>query len=197
MKFDWKIESFAEKELTLSLDFSSPDKISQFNEPNILVVKIKNPNLIVRKADGVTILKDSEFKKALPQQVDPSLAQAAESAGSAVSTTGKGQLIAGFVISNFSGFGINLLLGKVAVLNTITHLMMMQLAYHPIAVIFFSSIFEYVTFDLIPTEELYAEIFGWDNVPFSDEAGWIGYESRYLIENLGSIPIYIILNLMH
>lgn len=71
----------------------------------------------------------------------------------------------------------------------------MQLKYAPVAVIFFSEIFEYTTYDVLPTADIYAAIFGWVNEPYSDEAGMIGYESRYLIENAGSLPIYITLAL--
>ena len=41
----------------------------------------------------------------------------------------------------------------------ITHMMLMQLRYPVVATIFYSKIFEFVTFDLFHTAELYQEIF--------------------------------------
>ena len=61
---------------------------------------------------------------------------------------------------------------------------------------FFSGLFEFVTFDIIPTEEINEEIFGWENDPYNEQAEEIGYESRYVFENSGSIPYYILLGLL-
>ena len=47
-------------------------------------------------------------------------------------------------------------------------MMLMQLIYSPSCVIFFGKILEFVTFDIIPTEDIYAEVFGWENIPYSD-----------------------------
>ena len=44
---------------------------------------------------------------------------------------------------------------------------------------------------MVPTEDIYAEAFEWENVPYSEEAERIGYISRFWIENSGSVPIYI------
>ena len=62
--------------------------------------------------------------------------------------------------------------------------------------LFFESLLGFVNFDVIPTEDIYAELFGWKNDPFSIQAENIGYESRYMIECLGSIPIYMALNIL-
>lgn len=67
----------------------------------------------------------------------------------------------------------------------------MQLEYSDIQTGFYIAILEFVTFDLIPTEELYEAIFGLENIPYSDSAESIGYESRYIVMNSGSLFIYI------
>lgn len=90
-------------------------------------------------------------------------------------------------------FGLNNVLGLVKALSMIVHLMIMQLLYPPTVMLFYSGLFEYVNYDMIPTEEIYSEVFGWPNVAYSEEAELIGYESRYIIENSGSIPIYMLL----
>ena len=72
--------------------------------------------------------------------------------------------------------------------------MMMQLKFPASAMIFYAALFEFVTFDLIPTDELYQKIFDFENKePYSDEADNIGYSSRYLIFNSGSLTLFIFL----
>ena len=75
----------------------------------------------------------------------------------------------------------------------ITHFMIMQLNYPPTAVLFFGLIFEFVTFDIVPTEFLYEIMFGFNSDSISEQAENIGYESQYFIENSGSFFIYLIL----
>lgn len=75
----------------------------------------------------------------------------------------------------------------------ITHMQMMQLNVPPTAIIFFSALFNFVTFDLIPTEEIYNSVFAWENVPYSESAENIGYASRQIIENTGSVPIFLLI----
>ena len=66
----------------------------------------------------------------------------------------------------------------------------MQLNYAATVAIFFSSVFEFVTFDIVPTDEIYGEIFDFESDPYSEEADRIGYGSRLVIENTGSLLIY-------
>lgn len=87
---------------------------------------------------------------------------------------------------------MNNLLSQVRSLAIICHLLIMQLNYPPSAVLFYAVIFKYVTFDAIPTEGAYDNIFGFTNIPYSIEAASVGYESRYLIVNSGSIPVFLI-----
>jgi len=67
----------------------------------------------------------------------------------------------------------------------------MNLEYSDLQSGFYESVLEFVTFDLIPTEELYDLIFGVENEPFSESAENIGYESRYIVQNSGSVSLYI------
>lgn len=73
--------------------------------------------------------------------------------------------------------------------------MLMKLLFPPVTVTFFAGLFEYVTFDIIPTEDIYKFVFGWPNEAYSKEAEEIGYASRYFIENAGSIPLYIAIDI--
>ena len=58
---------------------------------------------------------------------------------------------------------------------------------------FYAKLFIFIKFDYIPTDELYETIFS-DiiNEPYSEMAENLGYESRYIVQNSGSIFIYII-----
>ena len=71
----------------------------------------------------------------------------------------------------------------------ITHFMMMQLLVPQNAAIFYGGLFEFVTFDIIPTDDIYDKLFdeGWRTEPYSPEADGIGYGTRLLFSNLGSV----------
>ena len=74
--------------------------------------------------------------------------------------------------------------------------MMMELTYPVVVNSFYKPVLEFANFDLIETEELYGSLLDLEQDPYSDQVADIGYESRYLILNLGSIPIFIIINLV-
>ena len=71
-------------------------------------------------------------------------------------------------------------------------MMIMQLKYPRETAVFYKHIFEFITFDLIPTEDLYDAIFEFLNdSPFSNESDAIGYGSRYLVLNSGSVTVML------
>ena len=72
----------------------------------------------------------------------------------------------------------------------------MQLQYPQTSAIFFDAIFGFVTYDMVPTEDIYVLIFNWNNVPYSEEADSSGYHSRWIIENSGSITLFIVLEIV-
>lgn len=74
--------------------------------------------------------------------------------------------------------------------------MMMELNYPKSSNAFYKPLLEFVNFDLIETEGPYNYVFNFENVPYSDQIEEIGYESRYTIPNLGSIPIFMIIILL-
>ena len=101
--------------------------------------------------------------------------------------------IAMVVLNIGASYSMNQILSQVRSLSMITHMQMMQLNVPPTAIIFFSALFNFVTFDLIPTEEIYNSVFAWENVPYSESAENIGYASRQIIENTGSVPIFLLI----
>ena len=88
------------------------------------------------------------------------------------------------------------MLSQVRNLGFVTHLMMMQLNYPATIALFFSKVFEFVTFDIIPTELFLPYIFDLPEGAYSDEADSIGYYSRYIVLNAGSITIFLLSNLI-
>ena len=70
------------------------------------------------------------------------------------------------------------------------------MTYPAASVVFYAAVFEFVTFDVVPTDGAYAAIFHFKDVPYSQQAANVGYPSRYFIPNSGSVPIFMILNLV-
>ena len=65
------------------------------------------------------------------------------------------------------------------------------------AVLFYSNIFEWITFDLLPTDLIYGLVLDFLNdTPYSDKADEVGYGSRFIIPNSGSLPIYFAFTLI-
>ena len=81
-------------------------------------------------------------------------------------------------------------------LSLITHFFLLRIQFPPNVVIFYSYIFEYITFDLFPPDKLYALIIDLDETPFSDAAGEIGYDFRRLIPNTGTVTIFIVYTIL-
>ena len=117
-----------------------------------------------------------------------------DSVASVIRIVGKSGLFLAALFSFLFSYSMNSLLAQVRSLSLITHLMMMQLEYPAPVAIFYAGIFEFVTFDLVPTEGLYDAVFSFrETEPFSEEADNIGYSTRYAIENSGSITLFIFL----
>ncbi len=61
------------------------------------------------------------------------------------------------------------------------------------ATIFFSYIFQICAFDPIPTDDLYAYVFNFENEPFNARLDNAGYGSMFIIKNLGSLFLLLVL----
>ena len=101
-----------------------------------------------------------------------------------------------FALSIAVNFSLNNVLGMIRNLSLITHLMIIQLSYPPNVVLFFAGLFEFVTFDLLPTDDIYGAIFDLDDDPYSDLADEIGYSTRNLIPNSGSTTIFLFFTML-
>ena len=148
-------------------------------------------SLFKRKSDGKPLKDELIIEQVVPKQLDAVMAGRIRAAAGAISSSGQGAVLIFAVLSFFLKYGMNNVLGQVRSLQLITHLMMMQLNYPASSALFFGQIFEYVTFDLVPTDEIYGEVFDFDSEPYSNEAEQTGYESRLFIENTGSCLIFV------
>ncbi len=78
-------------------------------------------------------------------------------------------------------------------MQMITHFMIMQLNYPAVSTLFYGLIFEFVNFDIVPTDPIYGYVFAFKNEPYSEQAEETGYESGLFIVNSGSFLIYVCL----
>ena len=99
------------------------------------------------------------------------------------------------ILKFFADFYINSILSLIRCVSIITHMMMIKMTNPDSTVFFFESLFEFVSFDFLPTDIIYGEMFNFDSEPYSKEAAEIGYESLLIIENSGSITILLFINL--
>ena len=88
---------------------------------------------------------------------------------------------------------MNGILSHVRNLQFATHLVIMQINYTAAVTLFHSILFKFVNYDIVPTEEIYS-VFSFESEPYSEQAGIVGYESRYVTENTGSLLIYIVID---
>ena len=161
-------------------------QISDASEPNELQIKIWDNTLFTRKNDGIPLPALTTISKVLPKMVDQQKYDTNAQIGSVFGDVGKLSLGLTFMLSFFIKAAMNQLLTIVRSLQIITHMMVMQLNYPRETAIFYALIFEFISFDMIPAQEIYAEIFRFINdSPFSDEANIIGYFSRYFVFNSG------------
>ena len=167
-----------------------------YSERNILEVEFNDPDgeIFKRANDSQPMSLVMKVQKSLPQQLDPDRALILMGSAEAVSSAGTGVVILVICLQQCCRFGMNSVLGNVRNLQFVTHLMMMQLIYSAGVSYFYSLLFEFVTYDIVPSDEIYEAMFEIDSNPYSDQADLIGYGYRYSVVNTGSLLFYIILN---
>ena len=87
--------------------------------------------------------------------------------GVAVAESGKGSLTFMFVANIFMKFAMNRILSQVQNQATIVHFMLLKLNYAAICSFFFGLLIDFVTFDIFPTEEIYAFLLNMENIEWS------------------------------
>lgn len=192
--FSWEPQNFTETQLAIQLSFDFMYEISAYSEPNELQVTIWNESLFVSKAHRLAVQKGSKLVSELPQMQDANKVESFKAMAEVISYVGKSSIGLAFTVSFCLKILLNQLLSQVRSLQLITHLMIMQLNYPIEAAAFYAGLFELVTFDLLPMDDIYGELFEFPrDKPYSAQAEVIGYGSRYLILNLGSISVFVAL----
>jgi hypothetical protein len=91
----------------------------------------------------------------------------------------------------------NAVLGVIEPLGMMTYIMLISVEYPLNAQLFTESIFPLIAFDMVPTDDLYVELFpaldDVDDDPISETFEQIGYEAKLSINNLGSLLLFMIL----
>lgn len=170
VEFDWTPITFTSRKLSIRLEFTKPFMISQASEKNSVQINVWDPSLFVRQKDFKAIAPLKSFELQVPAIVDRESAAAVEALASNISTAGQGITVVIFILTYGINMGMQNILSQIRNLGIITHLMMMKLQYPGTMQIFFAKIFEFVTFDLVPTEHIYPHFLQLDEVPYSEEA---------------------------
>ena len=80
------------------------------------------------------------------------------------------------------------------------HMFMLQLDYPEPTMEFFGGLFPFITFDMVPTDDLYEEMFNFNEHEedinsnlISDQFEILGYEYVNMIGNMGSMYLYLLI----
>ena len=84
------------------------------------------------------------------------------------------------------------LISSMSQLQIIVHILLVNVAYPATATAIFSKMMNLLTFQLYDFTELYNKWFGWDpnsegNQPLNDQFDIMGYQSRYIVQNFGTL----------
>ena len=193
--FNWKPLEFNSTHLSLKLDFTSPIEVSIRLDPNTLRIVVWNSSFFVRQKDLFRVPPESVFEKKLPRIIIEKYAESIVELAIILVYVFKVTFSTFLVLSFFIGFSMKPVLDQIRCLQMIVHLMMIHIILAESCLLFFAKIIELVIFDIIPTEYIYPLIFFFKNdSAYTEEAEALGYGSRYLIINTGSVTIFIIAN---
>ena len=113
-----------------------------------------------------------------------------------VKNTSKVMSIILFILNYFLNLYLNSILSFIRTISMIVHLLSIKLNCPDTTTILFSELFEIVSFDFLPTKDFYEEIFNFDNVPISESLDIMGYASQYIIINLGTVFIMMMVQII-
>ena len=95
---------------------------------------------------------------------------------------------------------IGRILSNVRSLSIICHLLLINVPLPATVTIYYSYIFELVRFDLFEEylgfEAALEFVFGFEDEPFNERTDELGYGSRFIISNLGSVFIFFVINVI-
>ena len=148
----------------MGLLFTNPEQISVSEEPESLIIRLKD----FRDPNGELIAKDQEIRKSLPTQINPSMAEALQAAGSIASASVGTSLSFNFVLNILMRTSLNSMLSAIKFLQIVVHLTLLSVIVPANAQIFYGAIAEIVAFDPIELDTLFD--FGFKMRPDEDYA---------------------------
>ena len=84
-------------------------------------------------------------------------------------------------------------MGLIVELTYVSHMTVLEVDYSPKLMAFFKSIFPVLTFDAFPSDDIFEWMFGLsviDDEPLSEKFEEIGYGTKMVFSNLGSLLIF-------
>ena len=109
-------------------------------------------------------------------------------------TVTKTGMVVSFIVSYFLKALVNQLLALVDSLILIVHASIISLNYPVNLANFFTGLFPFITFDILPTTQLYERVFRFNRITdsaISDQFNQVGYQNKSLsINNLNSLYIF-------
>ena len=112
-----------------------------------------------REKDGFLVQIPVSVERELPRMIEAKFAEEVAAFATTISNVGKSSLWIFLVLQLFKKVALNNILSQVRCLSTITHMMMMQLSYPAAVQNFYGGLFEFITFDIIPSDDIWDAIF--------------------------------------
>ena len=139
---------------------------------------------------GLTIEPYAEFELDLPRQTiqtEPYINM------QAVARTTVWAVILSFMLKFWLSNLLSSLLSMIRALTLMAHMMLINLWYPSNVQAFFGQVFDLLSFDALPTELFYPQIFKFHDSAFADQFDALGYFSHNTISNLGSLFLVLML----
>ena len=161
-------------------------------EPNIAAIYFLGPEKFARESDSIQISQNTVLEIDLLPQATPEAAIIIEELADA--TVNTHVAIVALLLSN--KLVIASIFSQIRSLSVITHMMLVSVQIPSTVMIFYSRIFEIVKFDVL--EELFRidllidYLFRFEREQERGDVQQLGYESPYLVRNIGTVFIAFI-----
>jgi len=109
-------------------------------------------------------------------------------------------IVKGVVVATFASSAIvqliisgslNSIFGATRYMQLLVHMMLINIMLPANASIFFGSLLKIAGFDLVPTDAMFVYLFDIEETPISTNFDYLGYETRQVLYNAGSLSLII------
>jgi len=111
-------------------------------------------------------------------------------------------IVKGVVVATFASSAIvqliisgslNTIFGTTRYMQLLVHMMLINIMLPANASIFFGSLLQIAGFDFVPTDDMFVYLFDIEETPISTNFEYLGYETRQVLYNAGSLSLVIML----